>query len=98
MFTYSNLNPGVTLWEINSYQRKGNEREEESNLEPIDWGSNGTRQLDGRQKSQTKSSRRKVQMGRKKEVMMAHFMSASVTETTWKFGERHCHGNRFLYC
>lgn len=30
-FTYvSHLNPGVLLWEINSYQRKENERAEET--------------------------------------------------------------------
>lgn len=41
-------------------------------------------------------SRGKMEMGREK-VMIAHLVSASVTETTWTFKDRGCHGNRFFF-
>lgn len=86
----------MQLWEINSYQRQENEREEETELEENDRGSNSTRQLNGRQKKS--NSKQQKEDGGEKKVMMAHLMSASVTEMTRKFRDWRCHGNRFLCC
>lgn len=87
----------MQLWEINSYQRQENEREEETELEENDRGSNSTRQLNGRQEKVELKAAEGRWRGKKK-VMMAHLMSASVTEMTRKFRDWRCHGNRFLCC
>lgn len=74
------------------------EAKKATKLEKNDRGSNSTRQLNRRQKSQTKSSESKMERGLGKKVMIAHLMSASVTEMTGKFRDWRCHGNWFLCC
>lgn len=46
----------------------------------------------GGREVELKAAEERWRWGEKK-VMIAHLMSASVTEMTWKFGDWRCHGN-----